>query len=287
MNDDQLLREVGMWLKDADPEPPDANEHVRQAMARTPRVHQRGRWWPLPILRRPKGQPTVRQTVSDRLTLVPATNGHAPNVIGRTKSMISPVNTITAGALIFAIGAVMLVAQPFGQETSVPGAEQHLAAQHPPEPFSAVVDCGGQIAVGSTESLEIPLVGATMTIVARRGDTWRPTVREVSDPRFEGRYSISSDADSYYAPGLTAQDVVGAGTWRIENDEGAWQGSFGYMDPLDGGEVTVMVPLKGEGAYEGLTAMVESAHDSVACVWQWRGLVVDGDLPAYPEPPAE
>ena len=38
MNDDQLLREVGRWLQDADPAPPDANERVRQAMARTPQV---------------------------------------------------------------------------------------------------------------------------------------------------------------------------------------------------------------------------------------------------------
>jgi hypothetical protein len=109
----------------------------------------------------------------------------------------------------------------------------------------------------------------------------------MGDPRFEGRYSISYDTDSYVAPGLTAQDVVGAGTWRIENDDGAWQGSYHIMDPLDGEDVTVTVALAGEGAYEGLTAIVESAFDSVACVWQWRGLVVDGDLPPYPEPPAE
>ncbi|MGD8486541.1 MAG: hypothetical protein PVH07_07895 [Chloroflexota bacterium] len=126
-----------------------------------------------------------------------------------------------------------------------------------------------------------------MTILAWRGDTWRPAAREMGDPRFEGRYSISYDTDSYVAPGLTAQDVVGAGTWRIENDDGAWQGSYHIMDPLDGEDVTVTVALAGEGAYEGLTAIVESAFDSVACVWQWRGLVVDGDLPPYPEPPAE
>ena len=88
-----------------------------------------------------------------------------------------------------------------------------------------------------------------MTIVARRGDAWGPTVREVNDPRFEGRYSISYDTDSYFAAGLTAQEVVGAGTWRIENDEGAWQGSYHIMDPLDGGDVTVTVAMPEDGRH--------------------------------------
>jgi hypothetical protein len=36
--------------------------------------------------------------------------------------MFSPANAITAGALVFAIGGVMLIAQPFEQQGSVPGA---------------------------------------------------------------------------------------------------------------------------------------------------------------------
>ena len=286
MSDRRFQHTVGAWLHDEDPAPPDSSRSARAVAERLPSVRQQSRWWPLPLLRRTPVPPAVVPE-TDPVPFIPATNGQSPTVIGRTTSMLSPFKAITAGAIVFALGGAFLITQPLQQQGVVPGAEQDQAAPHPPEPFSAVVDCGGQIAFGSTESLEYPMDEATMTILARRGDAWRPIAREVSDPRFEGRYSISSDADSYYAPGLTADDVVGAGTWRIENDEGAWQGSFRYMDPLDGGDVTVTVLLTGEGTYEGLTAMVESAHDPVACVWQWRGLVVDGNLPDYPEPPAD
>ena len=123
MNDDQLLREVGSWLLDADPAPPDARESVRQAMARTPQVRQRGRWWPLPILGRTAGPPTLDRTTDYQPTPIPATNGQTPTVIGRTQTMFSPAKAITAAALVFGIGSVMLIAQPFDQQGgSVPGA---------------------------------------------------------------------------------------------------------------------------------------------------------------------
>ena len=123
MNDDQLLHEVGSWLLDADPAPPDARESVRQAMARTPRVRQRGRWWPLPILGRTAGPPTMDRTTDYQPTPIPATNGQTPTVIGRTQTMFSPAKAITAAALVFGIGSVMLIAQPFDQQGgSVPGA---------------------------------------------------------------------------------------------------------------------------------------------------------------------
>ena len=45
--------------------------------------------------------------------------------------MLSPVKAITAGALVFALGGVMLIAQPFGQQGSVPGAETDTEAEAP------------------------------------------------------------------------------------------------------------------------------------------------------------
>ena len=132
MNDDQLLREVGAWLVDADPAPPDARESVRQAMARTPQVRQRGRWWPLPILGRTAGPPTTDQTTDFQPSPIPATNGHTPTVIGRTQTMFSPAKAITAAALVFGIGSAMLIAQPFDQQGgSVPGAATDTAPVAP------------------------------------------------------------------------------------------------------------------------------------------------------------
>jgi len=122
VNDDRLLREVASWLVEADPEPPDAKTSVRQAMASAAQVRQRGRRWPLTILDRTAGRPTANQATEHPPSAIPATNGHTPTVTGRTQFMFSPVKAITAGALVFAIGGVMLIAQPFDQQASVPGA---------------------------------------------------------------------------------------------------------------------------------------------------------------------
>ena len=37
--------------------------------------------------------------------------------------MLSPVKAITAGALVFALSGAFLIAQPFDQQASVPGAQ--------------------------------------------------------------------------------------------------------------------------------------------------------------------
>ena len=50
MNDEQLLRNLGSWLKDSDAAHPDAERITAQAMSRVPQVRQRGRWWPLPTV---------------------------------------------------------------------------------------------------------------------------------------------------------------------------------------------------------------------------------------------
>jgi TRAP-type C4-dicarboxylate transport system substrate-binding protein len=123
MNDDQLLHEVASWLVDGDPTPPDARESVRRAMARTPRVRQRGRWWPLPIIGRSGGPPTMDQTTDLWPRPIPATNGHTATVIGRTQTMFSPAKAITAAVLVVGIGGALLIIQPFHQEgSSAPGA---------------------------------------------------------------------------------------------------------------------------------------------------------------------
>jgi hypothetical protein len=166
-------------------------------------------------------------------------------------------------------------------------AAQDEALPTPPQPFTGVVDCGGQIASAPGEGGTYDLPEGSMTVQMLHGNTWRPSARTMSDPRLEGTYSISFDEDRYFGSALADDTQVGAGTWRIENDEGAWQGSYHIFGMGDGADVTVTVPLIGEGAYEGLTAIVESAFDAQACRWDWRGLILRGELPAYPEPPAE
>jgi len=282
MNDDRLLLEMRRWLQEERVALPDAEEAGRRIAAKLPTTRQRRRrWWRLPRLARTPRPSGTRDTTEYQPSPVPATNGHTPTAIGRTTSMLSPVKAITAGAVIFAISGAFLIAQPFGQQGRVPGAE--APAPLPPEPFSGIVHCGGQVAFGTSESLEFPMGEANMTVVSERGDTWRPSAPGMSDPRLQGNYAISFDTDAYYPPGVVdSLDVIGAGTWRIENDEGAWQGSYHIV-----GGAPVVVPLVGEGAYDGLTAIVESAFSESDCAWEWSGLIIDRGLPEYPEPPAE
>ena len=147
---------------------------------------------------------------------------------------------------------------------------QGSAPPEPPVAFTGHVVCGDQVR-DNTIMTGVP--------IQSRGGAWHPTAT-ISDPRLEGDYHISFDDDQYIGAG--APDV-GAGTWRIENDEGAWQGSFTVVLVGDHASVVTM-PLVGEGAYEGLTAIWESAYDPVACDWDVWGAIFEGEVPAAPEP---
>ena len=124
MSDEKYTPEVGAWLKGREARPADSQDTARRVAARVPQVRQRSRWWPFPVVYRKSAtrDPIDKTTTQPRP--VPASSGHTPNVIGRTTSMPSPAKAITAGAFVFAIGGVLLIAQPFGQQQgSVPGAE--------------------------------------------------------------------------------------------------------------------------------------------------------------------
>jgi len=127
MNDEQLGKALGSFYKDTEVAPPDPRQSADRVMAEVPDTPQiRRRWW-LPAFRRNADAESVMPSTDFQPTPIPATNGrshhaHSPTVLGRTQSMFSPAKAITAGALVFAIGGVLLIAQPFGQQSSVPGA---------------------------------------------------------------------------------------------------------------------------------------------------------------------
>ncbi len=121
-DDDRLLLDVRSWLKDEDVVPPDAEQAGRLVAAELPETRQLRRTrWSLPTLTRKNSSPTIDQTTAYQPSPIPATNGHTPTVIGRTQSMLSPVKAITAGALVFAIGGALLIAQPFEQQGAYRG----------------------------------------------------------------------------------------------------------------------------------------------------------------------
>ena len=77
------------------------------------------------------------------------------------------------------------------------------------------------------------------------------------------------------------------GAFRIENDEGAWQQrpSVG-LTHVDGTSASEVGVFDGEGAYEGLTAVLAIQTDPIAGTWDLHGYILDGGLPPVPEPVA-
>ncbi len=117
-----------------------------------------------------------------------------------------------------------------------------------------------------------------MTIVRGRGHTYRQSLTSVSDPRLEGTLYQAWDEDDYTLPSNEPGPNIVTFTDRIENEEGAWQASVvGLRFPDDTGYYGPMM-MVGEGAYEGLTAIIafESFGDDCAV----RGYIIDGTCSA-------
>ena len=159
---------------------------------------------------------------------------------------------------------------------SVTDAPQDAEAAQAPVAFTGRIVCGDPVRTGVDEA---PAVGGPVRL-RTRGWAWRPTAT-MSDPRLEGDYYISYDSDDYESSTVTS---VGTGTWRIENKDGAWVGSFTNIKYPDSTTI-VSTALVGEGADEGMTAVWESTnHRPLECAWAVRGLILEGDVPAAPEP---
>jgi hypothetical protein len=273
---------IRSWLDEsyeAERDPRDYLDHLLDEVPETPQ--RRRRWWPFPLLRREAQPPTA--TVTDTSENQPnpstASNGHAPTVIGRTQSMLSPAKAITAGALVFAIGGAFLIAQPLGQQANVPGAEAGAASE--------TVAFGASYAFSSMRPGEVSTLADGTQRTA--GEAWVFRSIESSDPRFEGDLVVNATYDKYDEVQLTTHIL------RIENESGAWQnGPFVRMTWTDrqtpgdayveAGE-TEQQEWVGEGDYEGLVAVVVSTEEqSGGGRTVLEGYVVDGALPPAPEP---
>ena len=150
-----------------------------------------------------------------------------------------------------------------------------------PAEFTACVGRGPEVQRGTEERSQVSLPDGEMTFTRTRGYTWQSTVRDVSDPRLDGTWYNSLDSDEY--TNSKGDPVPAFGTWthRIENDEGAWEGTLLAVD-FAGDESSGPLGLIGEGAYEGLTAVATIDFDG-ACP-NTRGYIIEGGVPAPPAP---
>ena len=118
-----------------------------------------------------------------------------------------------------------------------------------------------------------------MTIERQRGYTWSGT-HSATDPRFSGTHYYSWDADTYTLASGDEGPIVYAEGLRIENAEGAWRGDATGATLPDGTSATGPLVLTGEGAYEGLTAVLLWNDDS--CFINFKGIVME--FPDVPVP---
>lgn len=167
-------------------------------------------------------------------------------------------------AVVLALGPGAVLAQ-----SSVPSSDPTV-----PVEFTGRFAWGGQTGVGTETQ-----VGDRLEI---RGNVFRPTVVEVSDPRLSGAITFTNDLDVHPIPGTETAVAVWWRTWRIENEAGAWQGSAHDVSFADDSRATYVVVLRGEGAYEGLIAPMEVTLDGQA--WNLNGVIVTGPGPGTSGP---
>jgi hypothetical protein len=163
-------------------------------------------------------------------------------------------------------------------------AEQSPEAAQPPVEFTACGHAGPEARPRTVEQVSL---ADGETTIERMSVTYRPTATDVSDPRLEGTWYLTEENDTYSGPGGDEM-IIGAWTRRIENDDGAWQGSHHSIDFPDGSSVGggpgpfVMI---GEGAYEGLTAFLYASEDPCPNAGVIaRGYIIEGTFPPRPVP---
>jgi hypothetical protein len=166
---------------------------------------------------------------------------------------------------------------------SAAGVTAQEAGPGVPTEFSGHLACGPEVRHGTDTSETLEIGDAQVRHGGSHGYAWQPS-GTMSDPRLTGTYYVAFEWDEYLPPGAPGRVRIGAGTWRIENDEGAWQGSVTNAYLSDGAEAAASAVLTGEGAYEGMSVLWQEQDDWDACTWDVRGLIIEGGPPAVPEP---
>lgn len=149
-----------------------------------------------------------------------------------------------------------------------------VAAQDQETPAQAPVEFSGRLLYGPQT-----LAGTDTVVEGRteaRGNVFRTPVATMSDPRLHGSVTRTNNIDIYDDPPIWTWQAL----WRIETEEGAWQGVETPLVFTDGSRSTTTVILVGEGAYDGLIALTEFDHAGEA--WDLRGVIIDGEMPPVP-----
>jgi len=192
--------------------------------------------------------------------------------------MFSPVKTITTAALVLALGlsAAVLVAQPFDRlGGSVAAAEQ---VADPAAPVMVEVTTSGGPIISCYEGPAIEVDGP----VAWEWGTTCEVQHKWSDPRLKGTETYVDNSVNYNDD---SELSIGHFVHNIVTDDGAWRmrpqfrfESAGMDSPVGPGSFSGTWVLDGEGAYEGLIAVLAKDEDGGL-----SGFIISHDLPPAPE----
>ncbi len=283
LNDREIVAILRTWLQGASSDPPDRSRVVGDVVGRLGTTRRRRRrWWPFSASHR--AAPTDEALATDyQPDPIPATNGHTTTITGKTQSMFSPTKAITTGAIVFALGGVFLVAQPFDRQGgSVPG-----AATEVPGVETGVLVTGGWVSRDAAASHEFEEGVDVEGGFRERGELTVGQL-QMSDERLSGELTWTREADRFFDPAevLTAADVslinfadVTWGTVSLVNDGGAWEGrQIGTSDAFADGASITYIELVGTGGYEGWSAILFEQEGPIGVV-PWSGVIFPGDLP--------
>jgi hypothetical protein len=122
---------------------------------------------------------------------------------------------------------------------------------------------------------------------------------EWSDPRLPSVMRLSENWDWYNVG--ESDGVNGAiplmQNVRLDGPDGTWTGTvYALLEetaPVERYPQTTLMVLEGEGAYEGLSAMLRTVYDDppgFGAIPDWEGYILEGPMtliPDAPEPAAE
>ena len=178
-----------------------------------------------------------------------------------------PIIAMAAAAAVvgIAVGGLVIATREEDPTREVAASQPATVAQ-PPVAFTACVrggdDEGALDPPSTVEQIHLP---DGETTIERRSQPFEVNATDVSDPRLDGTWLATPINDIYSGPGSDGL-VIGTWTQRIENADGAWQGSHQTIDFPDGqtvggfGGLYVMI---GDGAYEGLTAFMTVTEEDL------------------------
>jgi hypothetical protein len=278
LNDQDLTAAVRTWMADAPAGQPDRSRVVGEVVKQLGSTRRRRRRWPFSRFRREALTTAAWRSRADQPDPIPSTDRHSPTTFGRTHLMLSPAKAIIAGALVFGIGGVMLIAQPFEQHGSnVPGAASGDPAMAP----SFFSGSPGEDWVHTEPVIERREDG----VIDGTGEGYTVSWN-ANDPRTSGTASITLNETDYRVAATTLAPTGDIGSirtyhFRIVNDDGSWDGQL--QELVLGPEPEFSSNsgwLTGTGAYEGLSAyLVWSVSDDL----KFRGHITAEGPPPVPD----